>query len=177
LPITGTAEAKDAVWYAIPWIPFLTRSLLSLVYRQHMRETLPEEALDRDSYRTMILAFAGFSFTGLLGVAVVDSMVRYLDLRMSSYFLMVSFVTFLAAYDLQGYKCFRWQDQLGDALVESARLALIFSVLVVEARHANPAFMVVTMGALVLFSVDHLTRLYIVGRFLHLKGKTGGAKR
>lgn len=107
------------LWYVLPWIPFLTRGILCLVFWRQMGDELPEAALDREEHRSVILALAGFSFTGFAAVCVVDA-TTHLNLYFSTYYLLVSFLAYFSALDFQGWKHLRWHDQFATALVESA---------------------------------------------------------
>ena len=123
----------DWLWYPlpfIPFIPFITRGILSLRFRPKMSETLAEDENDRESHRTLILALAAFSFAALLAIAVLDTTTQ--RFRLPTYYLLISFLSYYFALNLQGYKFARWHDQLGDALVEAASLSLILAVMAVR---------------------------------------------
>ncbi len=56
--------------YVIPLTPFVGRGLIALKFKKATDGLLPEAAADREQHRNLILVLAGFSFTGLLGLAV-----------------------------------------------------------------------------------------------------------
>jgi hypothetical protein len=97
-----------------------------------MSEVLEEGEMDRDTHRSIILALGGFSFAGALGlaataVAVSDLSIRQ-NLQFPIFYLIMSFLSYLFALNIQGYKFFRWLDQLSDLLMELASLLLLLSV-------------------------------------------------
>ena len=159
----------DWLWYPlpfIPFIPFITRGILSLRFRPKMSETLAEDENDRENHRTLIMALAGFSFAALLAIAVLDTTTQ--RFRLPTYYLLISFLSYYFALNLQGYKFARWHDQLGDALVEAASLSLILAVItVVWATYANEPFAwFVIILALAVWLVDHVIRLWLSARYL-----------
>ncbi len=68
--------AKTNIFYVLPLIPVLSRTALSLKFKNQMNELLLEPELDREAHRTLIIPLAGFSFTGLMGIMVVDLTLR-----------------------------------------------------------------------------------------------------
>ncbi|MBW2620863.1 MAG: hypothetical protein JRC56_05985 [Deltaproteobacteria bacterium] len=91
-----------------------------------MSEIPSEEEQDRESHRSHILTLAGFSFTGLLAIAVLDATLVQ-DFRFAVYYLLVSFLCYLSALNFQGYKSKRWHDQLATALMDVASLSLMIN--------------------------------------------------
>ena len=159
----------DWLWYPlpfIPFIPFITRGILSLRFRPKMSETLAEDENDRESHRTLILALAGFSFAALLAIAVLDTTTQ--RFRLPTYYLLISFLSYYFALNLQGYKFSRWHDQLGDALVEAASLSLILAVMaIVWVSYPNELFTwAVSVLALGVWLADHIIRLSLSARYL-----------
>ena len=125
-----------------------------------MKDVVPEDENDRDSHRALILALAGFSFTGLIGVAVVDAKVQ-LHLEYAVYFLFVSFLCFFFALNLQGYKFRRWHDQVSDALIEAATLSLMSCIAVVALKIYPTTFVAyfIAVSATIVWILDFWLRV------------------
>ena len=109
--------------YFVPLVPLVSRALLCVKHRTQMSEILSEEENDRESHRSHILALAGFSFTGLLAIAVLDATLLQ-DFHYAVYYLLVSFLCYLSALNFQGYKSKRWHDQFGTALMDAVDFIL-----------------------------------------------------
>jgi len=92
-----------------------------------MSEFLSEEASDRETHRSLLGTLCGFSFTGLLALVALPGDLK--NRALPIWYILVSFVSYLGALNLQGYKSHRWHDQIGDALTETASLGLIASVI------------------------------------------------
>lgn len=160
----------------LPLLPFLTRGLvLGLLHRGWMGQIVPEGVNDRDTHRTMVLALAGFSFSGLLAISVADATLRQ-DLRLSVYYLLVSFLSYFFALNLQGWKYLRWHDAiLSDGLIEAASLSLLASVVAVVWQgnpNTNYAFAIAAAAAIV-WLIDHVVRLRLTGEALRAKEEAG----
>lgn len=133
----------ELLWYLIPIIPLGLRGFLSLFYRRTMSDMLSEEERDTDAHRMVLLALMTLSFTGLLALAVVDATLRK-NLHIPTYFLLVSFLVYMGALEIQGYKFYRSRDQLSDALMETGTLCLLLSVVrLIWITNAGTAFPVV----------------------------------
>lgn len=156
--------------YIIPFFPFVTRSIVIFIFRRQMRNKLSEAESDRESHRSVILALAGFSFTGVLGLAVVNATLKH-DLRLSIYYLLVSFLSYLFVLNLQGYKYNRWHDQVGNAVMESASLALLLSIVaIVFSLSTSIIYQVgLTIMTVAVWLVDHSIRLYLSIKYLREK--------
>ena len=165
------------IFYIIPFVPFLSRSILCLNHRRQMLDILCEDEQDREAHRAHILALAGFSFSGLLAVAVLDVTLMH-DFRYAIYYLLLGFLCYLSALNLQGYKSRRWHDQFGTALVDIASLSLILSI--ISIIHLKEHFTIIlTILAILVWSADHLIRIRIQWNYLNeeKKGKKNGSKR
>lgn len=161
------------VWYVAPFTAFLTRGVLCLWFRSDMSEVLTEDEQDREAHRTHILALAGFSFSALLALVILEATMRA-QLQLAIYYLLVSFLCFLSALNIQGYKARRWQDQLGTALVDAATLSLVLSVVNVlyVQRLGSPRFaMLASAAALLAWVVDHVLRVRFQWAYLKTKGE------
>ena len=160
----------EVIWYSAPIIPLFSRAILCIFHRRQMGEILSEDEHDREAHRSHILALAGFSFTGLLALAVLEATLRQ-DFHFGVFYLLVSFLCYFFALNLQGYKSKRWHDQFATALIDSASLSLILSVvsiLHVQAFKSNFAIGL-TIFAFFVWVTDHATRLRIQWTYLNLK--------
>lgn len=155
--------------YFVPLVPFVSRALLCFRHRSQIGKILNEAEQDRESHRSHILALAGFSFTGLLALAVLDATLRQ-DFRYSVYYLLVSFLCYLSALNLQGYKSKRWHDQFGTAFMDSASLSLIMSIVCILHGQAFGASFAngLTVFALLVWTVDHFARIKFQDNFLRM---------
>jgi hypothetical protein len=127
-----------------------------------MREVLPEEAQERDAQRGTILGLAGFSFTAVAGLAVLDSTGRS-GLQLSVWYVLVSFVAYVAALNLQAYKTTRWHDHLATALMEVGALALALTLIsLLFGAKFDSWFPYLAAGlALGAWLIDHCVRLWM----------------
>jgi len=159
--------------YAAPALPLGTRALMGVVHRAHMLEILSEDEQDRSSHRAYILSLAGFSFSALLALGLVEATLQA-ELQLSLYYLVISLVSFLAALNLQSYKGARWQDQVATALMEAATLSLLLAaVSVLFLQDGNRAIAVFAAAAIALvWGGDHLLRVFY--QWSHLKGNEDG---
>lgn len=125
-----------------------------------MSEELSEAAQERDVSRTFIFSLAGFSFTAVAGLAVLDSEVR-VSLQLPTWYVLASFVAFISSVNVQSYKVTRWQNQLATALLEVGTFCLMLALvdLLFTAKFAEVfqwVAMAVTLGA---WGVDHVLRI------------------
>jgi hypothetical protein len=112
--------------YLIPFMPLAPRLWLVAKFHSKMGKALGEGAADREGHRSLVVALAGFSFTGLLGLVALPGALT--ERALPIWYVLISFVAYLGALNLQDYKSHRWHDQIGDALTEIATLGLILSV-------------------------------------------------
>jgi hypothetical protein len=136
-----------------------------------MKEPLTEDQMDRETYRSIILTFAGFSFAGALGIVGIAATLApnsSQQLQPSLYYLLTSFLLHLLALNIQGYKLYRILDQLTDYLVEAGVLLLLFSIIALV-RVANPnsdyAFWVSVL-ALGGWLLNHAVRVFLTALVL-----------
>jgi|GEM_PF-2604953 len=114
-------------WHLLPMLPVITRGAIGLKFHRHMKDVLLEKELDREAHRTRIMGLAGFSFTGLMALIILEASVRT-GLLPAIYFLAISFLAQLSALDLQGFKSARWEDLVGDAVMDIATFTLILAI-------------------------------------------------
>ena len=100
-------------------------------------------------------------------------------LQLPTWYVLLSFVTFVGALNLQSYKAKRWHNQLATALLEAGTFSLMLAlVALVFTASFSSAFQytatVVTVGP---WLVDHVIRLLLDHRYLaarRLKGPLKG---
>lgn len=162
------------LFYFLSLIPFLTRFamvLFSSPVRKSMKRSLETAERDSEAHRTLILALAGFSFSALLAVVVVDATTTSgtrPDFHLTVFYLLISFLCYLVALNLQGYKFWGWQDWLSDALIEAASLSLLASVIALlwGSQYSLTIKVVCTVLATMAWSVDHVVRLRLMWKYL-----------
>jgi hypothetical protein len=154
-------------WYFVPAAPLVSRGLLCLRWRRCMNDVLPEPAQERDLHRTTVLALAGFSFTAVVGLSVLDLGTRS-NLQLSVWYGLVSCVCYLGAFNLQAYKVRRFQDQFGMALIEAGSLALALTLLslLFSSKFDSSFQWAAVLLAIGFWLTDHVTRLVIDYRIL-----------
>lgn len=159
------------LYYLIPGFPLVTRFLLYLRFPYDMTEYLTEVEKDRESHRSYILALAGFSFSGLLAIAVLDTALQQ-NFKLSVYYLFISFLCYLFTLNMQSYKARRWHDQMATAFMDAASLSLIMSVLsILYSQNTNKFFKIIlSIIALLFWGIDHFIRIRIQWKYLKIKG-------
>jgi hypothetical protein len=136
-----------------------------------MRNHLDEPANDRANHRSLIVALAGFSFAGLLALVALPGSLS--ERALPIWFVLISFLSYLATLNLQGYKAYRWHDQIGDALYEMAALGLIASVITFVLKSELPlAFRTIaTTLAASVWLIDFIIRIRFTVEHLLAKEK------
>ena len=161
---------QNIFYYSIPFLPIITRLVIIFRHCNTMKEHLGEPELDKESHRANILILAGFSFSGLLAVTIVDSALRQ-SFSFAVYYLLISFLCYLLSSNMQSYKSKRWHDQLVTAITETASLSLILSILSILHSQAFDANFAVSLSvfAFSVWLVDHIIRLTLQEKYLKLK--------
>jgi hypothetical protein len=170
-------DAASLVWL-IPMGPILVRAIVALCHRPMLDESLSEEELARDQHRSVILTLEGFSFTGVLGLAVLDRASGN-DFGMAIYFLLVAFLGYHFPRNLQSYKHKRWHDLAGDALMDAASLSLILSIVsVIRVAEVEIGLQrTLSVIAIGFWLLDFAIRVRLQWRYLHMKGAPHARKR
>jgi hypothetical protein len=153
--------------YLVPVFPLFGRALMTFKFRSFMAKGMKEATAAREATRSFIITLTGFSFTGLLAIAVVDSSIQQ-SLHLSVYYLLISFLCYLFALNLQSYKSHWWHDQFGDFLIEAATLSLLLSVVAIVWTSKQPDGFkyLVTILALAVWLIDHVIRITILWQYL-----------
>jgi len=153
----------DFSWhYLAPAVPLVTRFLLAASWHRVMVKNMPEPTNERDLHRSTLLSLAGFSFTAAAGLAVLDANLK-LNLQLPIWYVLVSFVAYMTALNLQAYKASYLHDQLSSALMEGGNLSLMLALITLLIGAGFPEWFQYMAGALALGSwlIDHLIRLAI----------------
>jgi FtsH-binding integral membrane protein len=158
--------------YIVPFFPMVTRGILLLRFQKEMKNGLTKDERDTESHRTYIMGLAGFSFSGLLALVVLDTALRK-DYQLPIYYLFLSFLGYLFALNMQRYKFTRWRDHLANALMDMASLCLILSILgILMTQDFRPAFACsLSIAAIIVWLLDHCLQLKYDWGFLHGKEK------
>jgi hypothetical protein len=112
-------------WFSdlLPFLPFAARLTIVFRFPTACARILTEKEHDRESYRTHIFAFSGFSFAALSAFAVVDSQLA-VGLSCAVYYLLISFFAYMLALNFVAYKARRWEDH---RTIRSRHTCFIFS--------------------------------------------------
>ena len=147
--------------YAFPFTPVITRFMVGLYWDQLMLDELPEAAQHRDAHRSVILALAGFSFTAVAGLAVLET--QRPGFQLSIWYVLLSFVAYLTALNLQSYKLTRWQNYVAAALIEMGSLSLTLTLVSLVSAGKFDTWFRTLVAAVALGSwvVDHAIRLLL----------------
>ena len=84
------------------------------------------------------------------------------------FFLLVSFLTYLWALNLQGYKAYRWQGEAATALSETGSLCLVLALvsLLVSSKFGKPFVFATSLLAIAVWFIDHAMRIRIDWKYL-----------
>ena len=177
LMLQETSPIATAVYHLLPLTPFATRSVLYLQYRTLLRMPLKtEEEIARESNRTVVLGLIGVSFTGLLALTVVDAKI---DLKTfyPVYYMLISFLCFLTALNLQSYKRYRWHNLiLNVGLIETAILSILLAISAIIWSSNQSTFDKALLSTLAFATwlADHLIRLTLLRNYLSIIKKRAG---
>jgi hypothetical protein len=147
--------------YALPAVPIMLRCILICRFRAYMKEALSDRERAATEHRSVILALAGFSFSGALALPAYGAAANR-NVLLPTFFVVVSFLCYLAALNAQAYKHVRWHDQLTSGVADCALLSLVLAVLVMVALLQPPVVYSAAVIALSLlvWGVDLVIRLF-----------------
>ena len=148
------------VFYFIPFTPLITRLLLLFLFWDIRKELLRPDQIARESTKSFVLALAGLSFTGVIAIAVVDS-VNQSNFRITVFYLLISFLCYLIALNMQDYKFFVSRDVWSNTLIDIATLSLICTAVTVVflAGYGVVFQSVVLIVAITGWLADHILRI------------------
>lgn len=167
------AKTSSILFYFIPFFPFITRGVVFARYFNLRKVPLTKGQMARESSRTVILALAGFSFAGVIGISVLETTNRQ-NFKYTVFYLLVSFLGYLAALNLQDYKFFISREQVSNLLTDIATLSLTCSVVsaVFLSGYDCPFQVAVFALALFIWLTDHVIRVcYSWGDFRKIELK------
>jgi hypothetical protein len=147
--------------HLLPLTPLLTRGAVSIVFYRFMSESLSDQAKQRPENRSVILGLMGFSSASLLALTVFDAKVAEEPAFYPVYYMLISFLGFYLALNIQSYKDYEWQGQLGAALLDVATLSLLLSIVSIILSGKHDRFYKNLFAGLALgtWLLDHLIRL------------------
>jgi ABC-type spermidine/putrescine transport system permease subunit I len=150
------------LFYLIPFIPLITRTGLAIRWRNKMKIAIPEEAQARNEQRATVLSLAGFSFTVVSAIVLLDNNSEH-KMKLAVWFVLVSFVVFLAAANLQSYKSVFIDTMIYSALVEigTLSLSLALAALICRTSYDDNFKTLVISFMLSVWVIDHVIRLRI----------------
>jgi len=155
----------SVLFVALPWLPFVPLGVMAIVYRSAMGRSLNEDTRATQETRSFVLPMAGFSFAGLLATIFLDGRVGQ-DLAWVVYYLLVSFLLYLFAANLQSYKVKAWHDLVSDGLNYAAALGLVLGISsALLTTKAINAWALVSLAS-ALWLVDWVIRLRITAQIL-----------
>lgn len=152
--------------YSLPLLPLASRSVMCLCFHTQMATKLSESERDTESHYTHLLTLAGFSFSGLIALIVLDASLRF-NLRIAIYYLLISFLGYLLSLNIQGYKFTRRADEFATGVMECATLSLVLSVVAtLFAAELGASFTIaLSIIALSVWLIDHIWRLKLKWSF------------
>ena len=152
----------EIIFYCVPLFPLLIRFLFISLVRGNLTKVLPEPENDRAEIRSYILGLGGFSFTALVALILLAPSIQK-DIQYSIYYIFLSFLSYFFALNLQGYKNKRWHDIISDALIETASLCLILTVvsLLMVSSLGQIFIYSISILALSIWLLDFIIRLFI----------------
>ena len=148
------------VFYFIPFTPLLTRGTLFFLFWDVRKYLLRPDQIARESTKSFVLALAGLSFTGVIAIAVVDS-VNQVNFRIPVFYLLISFLCYLIAFNIQDYKFSVSRDVWSNILIDIATLSLVCTAVTVVflAGYGVVFQSVVLIVALTGWLADHIVRI------------------
>jgi len=138
-----------------------------IVFRSVMSQPLKAQQLNPEGFRTYILALAGFSFTGLLALALIDRTAQH-NLALAILYLVISFLAFIACLNWQSYKQLRWEHEAAGILLDCAVLSMLLAVLSIVLTSEFPIslrYVIAIVGAAI-WMIDHAARFAIDVKYL-----------
>src|SRR5215216_782956 len=133
-------KALNLLPYFLPALPIVIRLLICWRFWPLMMDIPSEEAQEREQQRAVILSLAGFSFTGIVALVILDATILP-RLHFAVWFLLISFLAYTWSFNAQGYKSKRWQNEIAIGLLESGGLSLILAIVsILAASNFDSAF-------------------------------------
>ncbi len=146
--------------HQLPLLPLLTRGMIVITFYKLRWHRLPEITKQREQYRTVVLGLMAITFAGLIALSIVNAQSSVIEIY-AFYYMLLSFLCLFVTFNIQSYKHFEWQEQLGAACLDSAVLSLFLSLIAVLTSNKQVtgykyAFAILALGV---WSIDHAIRL------------------
>jgi hypothetical protein len=148
-------------YFLLPVVPAVSRLGLCVRFRGLLHDGIPDDWLNTDQNLVVLIGIAGFSFTGVVGITVLESATRRQELQLPIFFLLVSFLCSLSGINLESYRFDVFRFLAGDILYDASIFCLIASIvtIVIMARYPLSFMLFVTLIAFAAWSGDHLLRV------------------
>jgi hypothetical protein len=166
--------AANFFYYCAPLAPLFSRGLLCVRFLRQMNDLQTDAEQAREAHRAYIFPLAGFSFSALLALVVLDATLN-IGLDLPIYYLLISFLCYLIAINLQAYKIARWIDQVATTAMDIGTLSLLFSLVSLIFIKAFGYYLLPTLSILAITAwvIDHTIRLHFIWLYLREKEKGG----
>lgn len=152
------SQGQSIFWYVAPWLPFVPVAVIMFAWSEKLRWKLAEEGRAIESTRGYALGMAGFSF-GVLTILIFVDFATKAELGISVYSLLVSFLLFYLASQMQSYKRKVWQDSFSDGALMTANFALMLALAaIVYSTSTQSRWALVGLIAAV-WGIDYVARL------------------
>ena len=157
---------KFAVYF-LPALPIVIRTFICGRFWSVMKDVLSEEAQERDQQRAVILSLAGFAFTGIVALVILDATILP-RLHFAVWFLLISFLTYTFSFNAQGYKSKRWQGEIAIGMLEAGGFSLVLAIVsILFASNFDLGFKLAGSGlALLVVVADLVIRISIETSYL-----------
>lgn len=146
--------------YLAPVFPLAVRIGLMWKFKRFMHESLSVEEQQQEEHRTVILALAGFSFTAALALPAYGVSAG-VDVLLPTFYVVLSFLCYLAALNAQAYKYTRWHDQIASGLADVASFCLLAATIGMASllKPPRPYLYFLVFAACAVWGVDLVTRV------------------
>ena len=155
-----SSRALQAAPYAAPVLPAAVRLILAVRYRRFMAESLESNEQQQDEHRTVILALSGFSFTAALALPAYGVSAT-VDVLLPTFYVVLSFLCYVGALNMQAYKYARWNDQVASGLADVASFCLLAATIGMVSLLSPPPlyFLFLALVAFVVWASDVYVRM------------------
>lgn len=123
---------ESTYWGWVFVIPFFSRIFMIFKFPEAERVQISESERNIDEHRGLYITLSGFSFSALfaLVLATTSSTANIELLGLSILLMLVSFIMFYGAFTFEGFKYYRWQVDIIEAISDTGKISLLLSLLV-----------------------------------------------
>lgn len=148
-------------WYFLPLLPLIVRFVILWRYKHLFKEDLDRKAAALEAHQDYLLPLAGFSFAGVIALTVAVSDQTRKELELSTFYVIVGFLGYLSALNIQGYKFSHWEDQIADALIDGASLSLVLSIIfiITNYKYSGPYKVLIIIVGIGAWLFDYVLRM------------------